>query len=102
VIRGSEVVASDHQMAHCVTWISGRRDQFVMGRAGEFDNELGLPQDQSRLVSVAQVIERLRGGGWKSFCIVTIPSDAQVILAAGGVAKPLHHEVRGDVVVLGW
>jgi 4-amino-4-deoxy-L-arabinose transferase len=102
VIRGSEVVASDHQMAHCVTWISGRRDQLVMGRAGEFDNELGLPQDQSRLVSVAQVIERLRGGGWKSFCIVTIPSDAQVILAAGGVAKPLHHEVCGDVVVLGW
>jgi len=102
VIRGSEVIASDHQMAHCVTWISGRRDQLVMGRAGEFDNELDLSQDQARLVSVAQVIERLRAGGWKSFCIVTISSDAQIILGASGVAKPSHHEVRGDVVVLGW
>lgn len=102
VIRASEVLASDHQMAHCVTWISGRRDQLVMGRAGEFDNELGLPQDQARLVSVAQVIERLRGGAWKSFCIVTIPSDARIILSASGVAKPVHQEVRGDVVVLGW
>lgn len=102
VICGSEVIASDHQMAHCVTWISGRRDQLVMGRAGEFDNELDLPEDQARLVSVASIVERLRIGGWKSFCVVTIPSDAQVILAAAGIAKPSHHQVRGDVVVLGW
>ncbi len=102
VLRSSSVVATTSQLAHCVTWVTGRRDFLIVGRPSEFDNELKLPQDDARLVSLEQIIAKIQSPDRGSIAIVTTPSEATHMLAAPGISKPSTHFVQGDIVILAW
>ena len=50
-LREAGTVAACNSMAHAVNWVSGRRDLIIVGDPSEFDNELDLPAERTRLVT---------------------------------------------------
>ncbi len=102
VLCESSQLFTTSQLGHCVSWVTGRRDMLIVGYASEFDNELKLPQDDARLVSLDDVIARIRSSTAGGIAVVTIPAVASKLIAAPGVPAPTTHDVRGDVVILSW
>lgn len=102
VLCGSSQIFTTAQLGHSVTWVTGRRDILIVGYASEFDNELDLAQDDARLVSLDDVIARIRTSTSGGIAVVTIPSIAAKLIATSGIPAPATHDVRGDIAILSW
>lgn len=102
----SSTLMSSAQLGHCVAWITRRSDMLIVGPPSEFDNELGLAQDDRRLITIELAIAAIKesastkGGG--SIAIVTSAHDATRILKAKGVPQPRIKVIDGDIAILAW
>ncbi|MSR19201.1 MAG: phospholipid carrier-dependent glycosyltransferase [Phycisphaerales bacterium] len=51
LLRDAETVVTEESLAHALCLWSGRRDFLLLGAPGEFDNELRMPEEQTRFLS---------------------------------------------------
>ena len=98
----SGILVSTSQLGHCVCWVTGRRDILIVGRAGEFDNELNLSQDSARLVTLEEVAIRIRAAPSGGIAVVTSPEDAKKLVETPGIASPATQEIHGDIAIVVW
>ena len=96
------VLVSSSQLAYGVSWVTGRRDLLIAGRASEFDNELALPQDDARLVAIDDVAGRVRAAPTGGLALVTSPEDAQEVIESPEIPAPFIHDVQGNMAVVIW
>ncbi|MSR29129.1 MAG: phospholipid carrier-dependent glycosyltransferase [Phycisphaerales bacterium] len=103
-IRTAESILSTSQMAHCVSWTTGRRDLMIVGYPSEFDNELAIPDEAARLLTLEEAIERVRTATARSesVALVVLPSEAATAERAAGIPAPTTRAIDGDVAILVW
>ncbi len=73
-LRSADTLVLVNSVAHAVNWTTGRTDMVILGDASEFDNELDLPQDRSRLVPYGQL--DAAAARWITHGSVTLLIDA--------------------------
>jgi 4-amino-4-deoxy-L-arabinose transferase len=103
-IARSKCVMVGSQMAHCVSWITRRRDLTIVGYPSEFDNELGRADEASRRLDAAAagaIVAERRAKG-ESVAVVAQPGDARAIIKAAAGFPPTLEAVSEDVAVVIW
>jgi len=83
-IRSAHTVAAVNSMGHSVNWVSGRRDLVIVQPASEFDNELGLADEQDRFLARPKTLDTVQR--WRSAGTVVLVIDTDL---ASGLAKAL-------------
>ena len=99
-LRAAPTLVLTNSVAHAVNWSTGRTDMVIAGSPSEFDNELGIPEEQDRLVRYDRLDAAL--SAWLERGPVTMIVDAG---AAAQVAEAHPTWVRlretvGDLGVL--
>lgn len=91
-LRNSIRVVAINPMGHSIGWVSGRTDIVILGDPGEFDNELGIPQESQRLISVEQLGNLLPQ--WLTEGSVTLALETD---RAAGLAKRFSTQVQSQL-----
>lgn len=107
VLANCTTLMSSSQLGHCVAWVSRRDDMLIVGSPSEFDNELDIAPEKTRLLSVAGAMAMIASRkatpqSAQSIALVTSSSDAIQMLKAKGAVVPDLKVVDGDMALLAW
>jgi len=104
VIDSAPTLLCDYRMAHACAWTLGRTDFSLVGDAREFDNGLGIPEEQARIVPDAEVAARITAGrviGQVAMAMSTQGPDLDRLLSMPGMPPPTRRiDHRGWSLVL--
>ncbi|MCH2161492.1 MAG: phospholipid carrier-dependent glycosyltransferase [Phycisphaerales bacterium] len=95
------ILLSDNHLAHSVALDSGRRDLLILGDPSEFDNGLGHPDEEARLLSLESFKEMLAAPDRSDVVLVLDQAGMQRTLDSG-VPEPDHRIVGSRLVIATW
>ena len=94
-------IATVDSMAHAINWTTGRTDLRIVGRAGEFDNELGIASERARLVDGPPTRDRLRAWAREDAIVLVLDKATVPYMLEGLEPFVVWQETDRGTVMIG-
>ena len=98
---GSNILLSDNHLAHSVALDTGRRDLLILGDPSEFDNGLGHPDEEARLVSL-EAFRELIGQSERAEVVAVLDQAGMQRALGSGVPVPDQRMDGSRLVIATW
>ena len=105
-LRSVNVLVTSAAPAHALSWVTGRRDFVIAGSPSEFDNELNLPQEESRKIEwstvAAKVLATKALAPAQSIAVLGSTDELERLAQTPGIPAPDARETVGSITIMHW
>ena len=105
-LKSVNVLVTSAAPAHALSWVTGRRDFVIAGSPSEFDNELNLPQEESRKIEwstvAAKVLATKALAPAQSIAVLGSTVELERLVQTPGLPAPDARETVGSLTIMHW